>query len=166
MSGEIPLIQSWTPEIGIMPSQIALAHLAVRQDQELEGTNTFSDIYDTQEDIAGLQQNYIESGGNFFVARTEDGELKGFVGLKNNGDGTGTLKRLAVLPEFKGQGTGSALVGELVAWARENGFNKVKLQTGGDEQAKEFIYERVGFVVTGTVPKEHKSDEWLMELSL
>jgi L-amino acid N-acyltransferase YncA len=70
------------------------------------------------------------------------------------------------LPEFEHQGVGKALVSELITWARDNGFSKISLQTGGSEEAKTKIYEKVGFVVTGTVPKEYKSDEWLMELSL
>jgi ribosomal protein S18 acetylase RimI-like enzyme len=130
------------------------------------GTNIFSDIYDTQADLAGLEQNYIVNGGNFFIARTEGGQLKGFVGLRNQGNGQAALKRLAVLPEFEHQGVGKALVSELITWARDNGFSKISLQTGGSEEAKTKIYEKVGFVVTGTVPKEYKSDEWLMELSL
>ncbi len=166
MSIEAPTIEAWPTEFTITPSQIALAHLAVRKNQELVGTNTFSNIYDTQEDLVGLEQNYIAGGGNFFIATTENGELKGFVGLRNDGDGNATLKRLAVLPEFEGQGVGKTLVRKLIAWARENGFTKIALQTGGDEQAKARIYKKAGFVVIGTVPKEHKSDEWLMELSL
>lgn len=166
MSIEKPIVEPWSPEVGITTSEIALAHLAVRQNQELVGTNTFSNIYDTQADLIELQQNYIANGGNFFIATTEDGRLKGFVGLRNDGDGDATLKRLAVLPEFEGQGTGKALVKELLTWARENGFTKISLQTGGDEEAKAKIYEKAGFVVTGAVPKEQESDEWLMELVL
>jgi ribosomal protein S18 acetylase RimI-like enzyme len=166
MSIEAPIIEAWTTRSHIKPSQIALAHLAVRQNQELVGTNKFSDIYDTQEDLANLEQNYVSGGGNFFTARTEDGQLMGLVGLRNDGDSHATLKRLAVLPEFEGQGAGKALVRELIAWARQNGFTKISLQTGGSEEAKAKIYEKAGFVVTGTVPKEHKADEWLMELSL
>lgn len=134
--------------------------------QENRGTNTFSNIFDTQADLKELETNYLSSGGNFFIALDVDGQLMGFVGLRNNGDGTGTLKRLAVLPEFEGHGIGKALVGKLIAWAKFNDFNKIKLQTGGDEQAKDRIYVKAGFVVTGTVPKVHKSDEWLMELEL
>lgn len=166
MSAEAPRIEAWTADSPISTSQIALAHLAVRQNQERVGTNTFSDISDTQADLAAIEQNYIIGGGNFFVATTEDGQLKGFVGLRNQGDGHAVLKRLAVLPEYEGQGTGRALVSELIEWARQNGFDRITLQTGGDEEAKAKIYEKVGFVVTGTVPKEHKADEWLMELTL
>jgi ribosomal protein S18 acetylase RimI-like enzyme len=166
MSIEAPIIEAWNSKNSITPSQIAIAHLAVRQNQEQIGTNTFSDIYDTQADLNGLEQNYISNGGNFFIARTEDDQLKGFVGLRNDGNGQATLKRLAVLPEFEGQGTGKALVRELIEWAKENGFAKISLQTGGDEEAKARIYEKAGFVVIGTVAKEHKSDEWLMELIL
>jgi len=166
MSIEASIVEVWTPDNPISPSQIALAHLAVRQNQERVGTNLFSDITDTQADLADLEQNYIAGGGNFFVARTEDYRLKGFVGLRNQGDGHAALKRLAVLPEFEGRGTGRALVTNLITWARQNGFIKISLQTGGSEEAKARIYEKVGFVVTDTIPKEYKADEWLMELRL
>ena len=166
MGIETPVVEAWTPDGSISPSQIALAHLAVRQNQEREGTNIFSDITDTQADLVGLEQNYIANGGNFFTAGSEGGQLEGFVGLRNHGDGHGELKRLAVLPEFEGLGVGRALVATLIDWAHENEFTRITLETGGDEHARTRIYEKIGFVITGVAPKEHKTDGWLMELSL
>lgn len=159
------LIAPYNPEIDA-PADIAAAHLLVRQDQVLRGTNTFSDITDTQDDLTRLPETYLADGGEFLVARSPYGELAGFVGLRNMGNGEVQLKRLSVLPEHQGQKIGPALVQELIRLAREKGYVKISLQTGGEEEAREKVYLPAGFVDTGRMPKEHKTDEYLMELDL
>ena len=84
-------------------------------------------------------------GGNFWFATTGTGELAGFVGLKNAGDGTGSVKRLAVAPRYQGRGVGYRLMAELIDWAQRVGFCGLYLATGVDERAKG-IYTRNGFV--------------------
>lgn len=164
MSSENPnLIEAFNPEVHDS-AEIAAAHLMVRQWQESEGQNTFSDILDSQIDLSTIQDTYIAPGGNFFVARQPlTDEIIGFVGLRNNGDGQGTVKRLAVVPDQQGQRIGPALVSELIDWARANGFTHLSLTTGKNEPAREKVYEHAGFVVTGEIP-EH--DDWVMELDL
>lgn len=145
-------------------SEIAAAHLMVREWQENEGYNTFSDILDSQVDLSAIEDTYIKPGGNFFVARQPaTNEIIGFVGLRNDGEGHGTVKRLAVIPNQQGQRLGSAMVAELIDWARSHGFTHLRLTTGKSETAREKVYEHAGFVVTGEIP-EH--DDWVMGLSL
>ena len=159
------LIAPYNPETDVAVD-IAAAHLLVRQDQELTGTNTFPDITDTQDDLSRLRETYLADDGLFLVARSLDGELAGFVGLRNMGNGEAQLKRLAVLPEHQGQRIGPALVQELIRLAQESGYTRISLQTGGEEEAREKVYLPAGFVDTGRVPKEHETDEYLMELNL
>lgn len=164
MSGENPTpIESFNPEVHDS-AEIAATHLLVRQWQESEGRNTFSDILDSQVDLTTIEDTYIAPGGNFFVARQPvTDEIIGFVALRNDGDGQGTLKRLAVVPDQQGQRIGPALVAELIDWARAHGFVHLTLTTGKDELAREKVYEHAGFAVTGEIP-EH--DDWVMELDL
>jgi len=104
----------------------------------------FADIYDSQPDLSDARGYYVTPGGNFWFATTGTGELAGFVGLKNEGDGTGSVKRLAVAPRHQGRGTGYRLIAELMDWARRAGFCGLYLATGADERAKG-IYTRHGF---------------------
>ena len=143
-------------------SEIAKLHLASRRWQEKIGQNTFSNILESQKDLNGLEEYYITPGGNFFVAENTKGEVIGFIALRNDGDGKGTIKRLAVLPDYHRRGIARALVGELVDWAKQNGFSKLSLHTNIGEKARP-IYEQFGFKVVGFVD-EH--EDWAMEANL
>lgn len=74
------------------------------------------------------------------------------VDSKGDAIGTGRLEpsgkigRIAVLPEFRGQGVGRAIVGELVNQATELGFTRVYLHA---QTAAAAFYERLGFRATG-----------------
>jgi GNAT superfamily N-acetyltransferase len=142
-------------------AEIAALHLEVRQQQVASGQNTFTDIMDSQQDLNDIAGSYINSGGNFFIAKkSATGATAGFVGIKNNGDGEGILKRLAVLPEHRNQWLGSSLVSMAVHWAGRNGLKHLTLSTGQNEPARP-IYLRTGFEDYGFDGKNH-----LMELHL
>jgi hypothetical protein len=81
--------------------EVAALHLQIRRWQEALGQNQFADIYDSQPDLRDALRYYVTPGGNFWLATTDTGELAGFVGLKNTGGGTGSVKRLAVAPAIR-----------------------------------------------------------------
>lgn len=143
-------------------SEIAKLHLAIRRWQEKIGQITFSNILESQIDLNKLEEYYIAPGGNFFVAENIDGAIIGFVALHNDGNGKGTIKRLAVLPDYHRRGIARALVSETVNWAKQNGFLKISLHTNIGEKARP-IYEQFGFKVVGFVD-EH--EDWTMEANL
>lgn len=144
------------------PADIALIHLSVRNWQEKVGQNTFSNILESQADLNKIERYYIDPGGNFFVARNPQKKILGFIGLRNDGNGKGVIKRLSVRPDYQRQGIGKALVGNALDWARQNGFTKISLHTNIGEKARS-IYEKFGFKVVGFV-EEH--EDWTMELNL
>ena len=125
--------------------EVADLHLEIRRWQEATGQNQFADIYDSQPDLRDALGYYVTPGGNFWFATTITGELAGFVGLKNEGDGIGSVKRLAVSPCYQGRGVGYRLIAELMEWAQRAAFCELYLATGVDEIAKG-IYTRHGFV--------------------
>jgi predicted GNAT family N-acyltransferase len=61
---------------------------------------------------------------------------------------TGKIGRVAVLPQYRGTGVGSAIVGHLVNQATELGFTKVYLHA---QTAALAFYERLGFRAEGPV---------------
>ena len=144
--------------------QIARMHLKIRQQQEVAGENYFRNIHDSQKDLGDIPCYYLSPGGNFFIAENRSGLITGFVGLKKDESelGVGILKRLAVLDEYRGQGIGGRLVGELINWAKMNNYNKIRLATGVMEKAK-VIYEKHGFEVVG---RNKENRDFLMELSI
>ena len=141
--------------------EILEKHLSVRQWQLDNQNNVFSNFYESKKDLGALEDWYIKDGGNFFVAEDPTtGQVIGFVGVRNEGDGAGRIKRMAVLPEYHRRGIGTELVGAAVSWARQNGFRSVVLTTGIHENAKP-IYEGFGFKEVGPVAR---NQDYMMEL--
>jgi putative acetyltransferase len=87
----------------------------------------------------------------FFTAR-EDGRLLGFGALKALGDDTGEIKSMRTAPAALGQGVGSAILGAIIAEARQRGYNRLLLETGrsDDFAAANHLYDRSGFTECGS----------------
>lgn len=52
-------------------------------------------------------------------------------------------------PELRGRGIGNALVADVLAWARENGWSTVRLRVADGNDAARRLFERNGFAATG-----------------
>lgn len=61
----------------------------------------------------------------------------------------GHLARLAVLPEFQGQGIGSAIIRDMLAQFGERGARKVSVNTQMGNLASLALYKKTGFQLTG-----------------
>lgn len=72
-----------------------------------------------------------------------DGNLIGFA-LSGMALGIGYLQRLAVRPEFQGQGIGSDLIAASLRWARQVGAGSVLVNTQPDNPAAD-LYRNRGF---------------------
>ena len=148
-------------------TQIAEMHLQIRQRQEDAGENTYSNIMDSQEDLGDIPANYIQAGGQFFIAHSAEGEIVGFIGLQQKEPGKGVAKRLSVIEDYRDQGIGNALVGQLIAWAKSSDYKSISLATGEKERARA-IYSRHGFRIIGYKQKssDQKSYDFLMHLDV
>ncbi len=58
------------------------------------------------------------------------------------------IKRMFVLPEHRGQGTGLAILKELEFWAAELSFSECILETGKKQPEAIRLYEKAGYVIT------------------
>jgi GNAT superfamily N-acetyltransferase len=54
-----------------------------------------------------------------------------------------------VRPGLRGRGIGDVLVGDVLAWARENGWSRVELRVADGNSAARRLFERHGFASTG-----------------
>ncbi len=146
-----------------LSSDIYAFHLSIRQWQIDNQNNVFSNFYESKEDLPRIDEYYLEPGGNFFVATNDKTkEIAGIVGLRNDGNGLGEIKRMAVHPKLHRQKIGIRLVHELVNWARSEGFTKLHLFTGENENAKP-LYEKFGFEVIGRV---ERNGDYEMQLNI
>jgi ribosomal-protein-alanine N-acetyltransferase len=78
----------------------------------------------------------------------QDGQVGGYAGLTVRGD-HGHLDRLAVEPDLRRRGNGSALVGRALDRFRELGVRRITLTTQHDNVRAHPIYQRFGFRLTG-----------------
>ena len=74
-------------------------------------------------------------------------------------------KRLWLLFEYHGQGLGYRMIQELFAFAREKGYQRIRLETDRDSQSRAFdLYKRLGFY---EIPcYSNHQDETAMEIVL
>lgn len=80
----------------------------------------------------------------YVVAESEDGELAGYAGLMAGID-TADVQTLAVLPGYRRQGLGGALLEALIAEARRRRVADVLLEVRADNEAALELYRRYGF---------------------
>lgn len=85
-----------------------------------------------------------------FIAR-ENGEAVACGALRRHPGGTGEVKRMYTRPSHRGRKIGAAIVREVEALARSEGFSRLVLETGDRHPAAWTVYERAGFVRCGPV---------------
>jgi N-acetylglutamate synthase-like GNAT family acetyltransferase len=83
--------------------------------------------------------------GHRYLALKRDGRLCGCVGIQTRDSGACTMERLAVLPEYRRQGLGTALVEGALEVARGTGAEEVGIGIIADHKELRRWYERLGF---------------------
>lgn len=71
--------------------------------------------------------------------------------------GTAILSQLAVHPDCRGEGVGERLLDAAEAWAREQGFAQLALDTAEPALALRRRYERRGYATVGSVQWQGKT---------
>ncbi|QJU09829.1 isoleucine--tRNA ligase [Candidatus Saccharibacteria bacterium oral taxon 488] len=110
---------------------------------------------------------------NFYVAYDDDKLVGGvvisnkdiykfFAGKKDNDTSVGYLYKMAVLPEFQGQGYADAVLKEAFRLSKQEGVKEIRIEVGEHQPKLVNLYERNGFQRVG----EHMSTEtganWLL----
>jgi ribosomal-protein-alanine N-acetyltransferase len=78
-----------------------------------------------------------------------DGRIVGYQLTTANRSGA-HLARLAVLPEWQGQGLGAALVADMIACYAARGVHELTVNTQDSNAASLNVYQRLGFQLSGT----------------
>ena len=97
------------------------------------------------------------------------GLMAGAVMLVDAGGNVGQLRLLHVEPWARGRGIGAALVGECVAFARQAGYDRMRLWTHTILKSARRIYEAAGFTITETAVHHEfgepvQGETWELEL--
>lgn len=100
-----------------------------------------------QPDILDIQSNYINDGGNFWVALNDKEEVVGTIGLQKKTNEVAVLKKFFVYKDYRGKeiGIGMDLYNRLFDFTRKQGFTKVILDTPSKATRSHGFYKKVGF---------------------
>ncbi len=87
----------------------------------------------------------------------QDGRIVGsiFVMPSDGLPGSAQLRMLYTEPAARGQGIGTALVGQAVSFAREHGYARMRLWTHTNQAAARKLYAAAGFAIVETMPEHN-----------
>jgi len=96
-------------------------------------------------------EQMAEPDTTVFIARDGGGAAVGMGALKRHGEGLGEVKRMFTSPEARGDGLAGKIVGEIESLARQEGLQRLALETGAVPSfgAAWRVYERAGFTRCG-----------------
>ena len=136
----IPYIRRYRPEDG--PEAVRVVRSIY------DAYNFRMDFDEFDRDLADIPAYYQDSGGEFWVAES-GGVIAGVIGVVPREGETCELKRLYVSMSWWGKGLGSALIGTVIAWAKDHGYPRIVLWSDVLFERAHGIYLKHGFRATG-----------------
>jgi ribosomal protein S18 acetylase RimI-like enzyme len=117
------------------------------------------------DEIADFPGRYAPPAGELLLAEA-DGAVAGAVGARPLEDGVCEMKRLYVRPAYRGRDLGRGLAAAIVDWARQAGYQAMRLDTLGSMTAAQALYRELGFRPIGAYYDNPKDDLYYFELDL
>ena len=96
------------------------------------------------EELASLEEIYSRPAGCLVLAEY-NGKIVGCVGLRRFEEGVCEMKRMYVLPEFRGKKIGRSLAVRVVEEARKLGYERMRLDTIASMKKADALYRSLGF---------------------
>ena len=90
----------------------------------------------------------VKNGTRFIVAKNGDGKVLGYIGISAV-CGEGYIANIAVHPEYRQEGIGTALMKETVKFAEKEKLEFISLEVRASNRAALSLYEKFGFVQEG-----------------
>jgi putative acetyltransferase len=114
-------------------------------------------------DLDEVQTRYFDNCGMFYVL-TDREHVVGTGAVRRFSDSVCELKRLWLLSPYRGRGLGFEMALQLIEWAKENHYEKMRLDTLESQTAAQKLFRKMGFV---PIERYHKGPgEIFMELNL
>ena len=115
-------------------------------------------------DMDDIQGNYFDNGGTFLVM-IDDEKMICTGAIRHLENEVCELKRLWLLSEYQGKRLGYRMLQELLTFAREKDFKRIRLETDPNVQSRALeFYKQVGFYEIDSYT--NRGDEAAMEMLL
>lgn len=110
-----------------------------------DGTRPIVSV-DDQPDLLNIVGEYIDKGGNFWIAE-DDNKLIGTIGIMPYSTDIAILKKFFVYEQWQGEPyhIGKRLYAELLDFAKEKGYKTLLLDTPYNTERAHKFYEKAGF---------------------
>jgi putative acetyltransferase len=143
-----------------------VAHTVFNETRPLEEMIAHFDSLGELDDMLNIQRNYFENGGIFLVM-VKTGTMICTGAIRHIEGDICELKRLWLLPEYHSQGLGYRMLQELLTFAREKGYKRIRLETDPVSQRPAYdLYKRVGFREIPFINPKPDEEDIMMEMEL
>ena len=102
------------------------------------------EFQDFDREMSDLPGAYASPGGCMLLAKMNE-KFVGCVALRDLGDGTCEMKRLFVMPKYRGIKVGGRLAEAVIDRARQLGYKRMRLDTVASMEAANRLYASLGF---------------------
>ncbi|MFC5701491.1 GNAT family N-acetyltransferase [Cohnella faecalis] len=100
-------------------------------------------------DIFHIEEQYLQSGGEFLVGTDEQGHVVAMGGLKRLGEDQAEIKRLRVHPSYQKRGYGQQILNRLEDVANELGFRRIYLDALHNQNGAHKLFTNNGYQEKG-----------------
>lgn len=95
-------------------------------------------------DMDNVQSNYFEAGGTFLVVVNGE-QVIGSGALRRLDENAAELKRMWLLEKYHGRGIGYLLISQLIDYATQIRYARIRLQTSPEQTRALTFYRKIGF---------------------
>ena len=133
-------------ELTILPYEKRYETEVVELIISIQGEFGVAVTLEDQPDLLRIDEEYIQTGGNFWVALS-DNQVVGTIALVKLENGNGAIKKMFAAPAFRGEKQlGKQLLDTLVDYCRAQGYKNLYLGTVNVLIAAQKFYKKHGFV--------------------
>lgn len=100
---------------------------------------------DLEGELGHIEDKYLPPEGRLVVAIDDEGAVRGCVAYHRIGEATAEMKRLYVTPAGRGHHLGERLAERIMELAREDGCERMVLDTVAPLEAAISLYRKLGF---------------------
>lgn len=111
----------------------------------------------TDSDLKDLEANYTVKG-DFFGILEFEGKTIATLAVSKISDEVCELRKMYMLPEFRGKGYGKLMVNYAIEHAKSKGFKKIELETASALKEAILLYQKTGFKRKATDPLVPRCD--------